>query len=429
MDQDLRALLRELEADPSETTAIRLAAASLRSEAGPPFRKALRYLCEASRWDSTSLDTKQRLGELLSLRSGQLAFSRVERFELGDESHEVLVFSELEDPEWADRQARIEAAQRDAMPPGFTPDMGMARGFLGMFLGGPLPPEFMNLPGAEDQLERIREAQSQLPPEAREALEHFVAHGPSPPPPPHDPLVPEGVVEWILIPGGRVELGWGGDLGRALGVPAYPEADQATIQWLSQQLAPAREVELEPFLIERSPRRAGADFLPEGDPLYETAEAHAALVQALAQEGCRLPSPDEWEHACATGSRELFRWGGLPPVSVRSDAFTSQHEPNAFGLEYRYPRNAWPTPELTNVANLYVGGDGGDLLASLRVVVRVGPGREQLSLGGRRGSVLRRQPRPPSPRPQPAGAARELSRARRALSDPLARFASLRKRR
>jgi hypothetical protein len=50
--------------------------------------------------------------------------------------------------------------------------------------------------------------------------------------------------------------------------------------------------------------------------------------------GFRLPSSDEWEYACAAGSRTLFRWGDDWP-SCRpdeADHWDLHCCPNAFGL-------------------------------------------------------------------------------------------------
>ena len=47
---------------------------------------------------------------------------------------------------------------------------------------------------------------------------------------------------------------------------------------------------------------------------------HADTVSELSAEGFRLPTSDEWEYACAAGSRTLFRWGAhCPPGAVSSD--------------------------------------------------------------------------------------------------------------
>lgn len=89
--------------------------------------------------------------------------------------------------------------------------------------------------------------------------------------------------------------------------------------------------------------------------------SYAGEVQRLAEAGRRLPTPDEWEHACGAGAATLFRWGDSCPVE--SDPSSAEWGPhrlsNAFGLEigqdpYRAERTADPA--------VVCGGDGGSMI-------------------------------------------------------------------
>lgn len=45
----------------------------------------------------------------------------------------------------------------------------------------------------------------------------------------------------------------------------------------------------------------------------EHGPSHSQIVADLASQGFRLPSAEEWEYACAAGSRTLFHWGDHVP--------------------------------------------------------------------------------------------------------------------
>lgn len=114
---------------------------------------------------------------------------------------------------------------------------------------------------------------------------------------------------------------------------------------LRETLSPLRAVSLPALLI-----------AVEGERL--TAPA-AEMPAILAGRGLRLPSPDEWEHACGAGAATLWWWGEQYPVeySPDEDGAGPQHEPNVFGL--RIARNTYDA-ELTSEEAVVKGGDGGE---------------------------------------------------------------------
>jgi hypothetical protein len=97
--------------------------------------------------------------------------------------------------------------------------------------------------------------------------------------------------------------------------------------WLSRLPGP-RSVPLAPFLIETWPRTCG-DLAP-GAMFRE-------LTATVAAGGLRLATSDEWEHACAGGSRTVWRWGDFCPDYCHDDEGDDlvHWQPNAFGLRYR----------------------------------------------------------------------------------------------
>jgi hypothetical protein len=141
-----------------------------------------------------------------------------------------------------------------------------------------------------------------------------------------------------LIPGGDATLGYDqtllpyaagveGELWRLLG------AEEGTLP-----LTPVRQAHIRPFLLEVSAKHQ--PDVPD----------HASALANAAAEGFRLATSDEWEYACAAGSRSLWRWGndwgllhfpeyagqsyyGMDPYGNDPD-WDRHRQPNAFGLHY-----------------------------------------------------------------------------------------------
>ena len=143
---------------------------------------------------------------------------------------------------------------------------------------------------------------------------------------------------FALLPGGRIELGYDfqrstpGTLARVssreeLALGNEPPRDQIT--YLERHLSQVRMVDMAPMLYEVEAR----PFELLSDDVQTAWQLGGKRSKGLLA-GFRLPSPDEWEYACASGSRTLFRWGNDWPGCRPQDAMHwDLHQcPNAFGL-------------------------------------------------------------------------------------------------
>jgi len=211
---------------------------------------------------------------------------------------------------------------------------------------------------------------------------------------------------FAFVPGGEVTLGydrehpfaptdgqrreWASDR-REQGLPALDE-------YLADRLTPLRTVSLQPFLLEveatPSLRSVPVDapwLLAEGRRLQpgeirELTDAqtgrniwlavdeqgrllaaedrplfHHEALSAVAREGLRLPTSDEWEHACAAGARTLFRWGddcpaGEYPSEIGDSVWDLHRRPNLLGLHIAHDPYHW---EVCAEPGVMRGGDGG----------------------------------------------------------------------
>ncbi|GLZ77734.1 hypothetical protein Afil01_25410 [Actinorhabdospora filicis] len=155
-------------------------------------------------------------------------------------------------------------------------------------------------------------------------------------------------VEFAFVPGGRVRLGfdaerWQPTRGQLdsyarsveFGLPENPA------EYLEFQVSAPRTVDLPPLLMAVT----SAPLWPEPD------ETEAAL----AERGLRPPSPDEWEHACRSGSTTLFRWGDECPLD-RLPGKGFEAEPNPFGLRLNFDPYIL---EASTDPGVVLGGDGG----------------------------------------------------------------------
>jgi Sulfatase-modifying factor enzyme 1 len=122
-------------------------------------------------------------------------------------------------------------------------------------------------------------------------------------------------------------------------------------------LTSLRTVHIAPFLLE----------VRSQDSYCTAATPHQTIQANIAKAGFRLPTSNEWEYACAAGTRSLFRWGNTCPNDRYPEAkyagdyddlspWNEHEQPNAFGLSF--PANPYDW-EVCAEYNILRGGDGG----------------------------------------------------------------------
>ncbi|MEV6580743.1 hypothetical protein AB0M92_21545 [Streptomyces sp. NPDC051582] len=160
--------------------------------------------------------------------------------------------------------------------------------------------------------------------------------------------------EFALVPGGRVRLGFDLDAWE-------PTAAQIADHEESRAEGYGYELPLKDYLAEvLSPvRTATAPTVLMAVRDETLTECPDAMADVLAARGLRMPSADEWEHACGAGAATLFRWGNECPLDEPSYGGGGgvRHEPNAFGLHIAYDSYA---TELSGDRTAVHGGDGGE---------------------------------------------------------------------
>ena len=172
--------------------------------------------------------------------------------------------------------------------------------------------------------------------------------------------------EFALAPGGARTLGYNATRPPALDAAGQVSWDGSIDEFgmapfaehLGGVMAPLRQVTLAPLLIETSARHVDAALA--GAPADADASTHARVVAALAADGLRLLTADEWEHACAAGTRTLWRWGDACPADHEpygDVSFAELARPNAFGLAIA--RNPYDWEYIADPREMR-GGDGGD---------------------------------------------------------------------
>ncbi|MFC9295736.1 hypothetical protein ACFTWH_10540 [Streptomyces sp. NPDC057011] len=160
--------------------------------------------------------------------------------------------------------------------------------------------------------------------------------------------------EFALIPGGTVTLGF--DLDSWRPTPEQTADYEASLEQdfgygpdlrahLAEVLSPYRTATLATVLM--------------AVETEDLTELPADMPTVLAARGLRVPTSDEWEHACGAGAATLFRWGDDCPLDrIPYGDLTGPHsKPNAFGLHIAYDTYSM---ELTSDVTAVHGGDGGE---------------------------------------------------------------------
>lgn len=146
------------------------------------------------------------------------------------------------------------------------------------------------------------------------------------------------LVEFVLVPGGEVSLGFDGRDFRpsARQIESFAESanaydlDSSINSFVDSQTSARRVASVAPMLIEFEARpvepRQDVEPLSPGDPMFVERSSGALrvgcrppttvpyVVERLAETGMRLPTCDEWENACGGGATTLFRWGDDSPM-------------------------------------------------------------------------------------------------------------------
>ncbi|MFK0175285.1 hypothetical protein ACIQVR_04880 [Streptomyces xanthochromogenes] len=170
----------------------------------------------------------------------------------------------------------------------------------------------------------------------------------------HRVLIERDAQEFALVPGGTVTLGFDLDAWQPTPEQAadYQESMEQGFGYgpdlrahLAHLLSPRRHVTLATVLM--SVEGENLTVPPTDMPLV------------LAARGLRMPSSDEWEHACGAGANTLFRWGNDCPLDriPYDDHNGPQRQPNALGLHIAYDTCR---TELTSDVTAVHGGDGGE---------------------------------------------------------------------
>ncbi|MEU3182932.1 hypothetical protein ABZ707_01770 [Streptomyces sp. NPDC006923] len=171
----------------------------------------------------------------------------------------------------------------------------------------------------------------------------------------HRALIERAGQRFALIPGGEVTVGFELDAWQ----PLAEQLDSYRTESLrgGYGFDPDPRAHLAQFLTAR--RTVTVPTLLIAVEPEELTELPDMVPAALAGRGLRLPSPDEWEHACGAGATTLFRWGDHCPLdnSPYGAGSGPRHQPNAFGLHIAY--DVYRAEMTSDPASVY-GGDGGE---------------------------------------------------------------------
>lgn len=155
-----------------------------------------------------------------------------------------------------------------------------------------------------------------------------------------------------LVPGGDVRLGYDGDRFRSTPAQAASYLADAELYALP---------DLHTFIdLNTTPPRSVAvpALLVATEAVVMEKLTYNAVVDALAEHGERLLTPDEWEYACGAGATTLWRWGDDCPEAYQE---YSDVEPQAMWAEPNSFELVFGQDECTAEFGVMCGGDGGVL--------------------------------------------------------------------
>jgi len=163
---------------------------------------------------------------------------------------------------------------------------------------------------------------------------------------------------FALIPGGEATLGYDRDNPFVLNEEQREDWEEHMEdfggsefeEFMDEMMTPLRTVSIEPFLIEVETKELGVRQIPI---------SRRDTLELISQDGFRFATSNEWEYACAAGSRTLWHWGNEYPLYCypkECKDWDLNLKPNAFGLHiatYPYNYEFCAEPEICR------GGDAG----------------------------------------------------------------------
>ncbi|RKN86307.1 SUMF1/EgtB/PvdO family nonheme iron enzyme [Paenibacillus ginsengarvi] len=218
--------------------------------------------------------------------------------------------------------------------------------------------------------------------------------------------------EFVFVPGDTVTLGWE-SFADGLDVDTLADLDQVMEEYdipdlasfLQSMMSPVRTVTVEPMLVERKLHEIGWHLVdPDSEVMVTRRQdieafeaspnrisitnkrlrltrsssgtvveeykpiAYADLIVTLQEQGCSLPTEDEWEYLCGGGARTLWRWGDSFPYDTHIRYFEDpalkgtpydMEQPNQFGLHIAYDPYKY---EVVDAPCLLKGADGGSFI-------------------------------------------------------------------
>jgi hypothetical protein len=170
----------------------------------------------------------------------------------------------------------------------------------------------------------------------------------------HRVRIERNAQEFALIPGGAVTLGF--DLDAWQPTPEQTADYQESLEQ-GFGYGPDLRAHLAQLLSRRRTVTLATVLMALEDE--NLTEPPADMPAVFAARGLRMPTSDEWEHACGAGADTLFRWGDTCPMDrIPYGDRTGPHvQPNAFGLRIAY--DTYSTELTSNVTAVH-GGDGGE---------------------------------------------------------------------